>query len=52
MDFVSDHFFFLLFKNDLVFLLDLKCKMFADYTILYESGDNRDTLIGQFEKGI
>ena len=44
--------FFLLFINYLAFLLDLKCKMFADDTTLYESGGNLDNLISHFEKGI
>ena len=39
--------FFLIFINDLGFILDLNCKMFADDTILYESDSNTNTLISK-----
>ena len=42
--------FFLIFINDLPFLLKLCCKLFADDTTLYLNGDNIDTLIVKFNK--
>ena len=42
--------FFLLFINDLTFIIELICKMFADDTTLYESDENLDILITKFKK--
>ena len=42
--------FFLIFINDLAFILDLECKMFADDTTLYISDKDLDTLIKRFVK--
>ena len=42
--------FFLLFINDLPFIIELICKMFADDTTLYESDIDLDTLISSFKK--
>ena len=42
--------FFLLFINDLAFIIELICKMFADDTTLYESDENLDILITKFKK--
>lgn len=42
--------FFLIFINDLAFLLEIKCKMFADDTAIYDSDKNLLTLINRFKK--
>ena len=42
--------FFLLFINDLAFIIELICKMFADDTSLYDSDENLETLITKFKK--
>ncbi len=42
--------FFLLFINDLAFIIELICKMFADDTSLYDSDEDLDTLITKFKK--
>ena len=42
--------FFLIFINDLAFILDLECKMFADDTTLYSSDKDLGTLIKRFVK--
>ena len=42
--------FFLLFINDLAFIIELICKMFADDTTPYESDENLDILITKFKK--
>jgi hypothetical protein len=42
--------FFLIFINDLPFLLELLCKLFADDTTLYLMGDNVTTLINKFKE--
>ena len=44
--------FFLIYINDLAFLLDLSCKMFADDTTLYETNTKVDSLISSFLKKI
>ena len=44
--------FFLLFINDLPFLIDLTCKLFADDTTLYCYGQNPSVLISNFKKKI
>lgn len=41
--------FFLIFINDLAFILDLNCKMFADDTTLYLSGSDLNSLIIKFK---
>ena len=38
-------FFFLIFVNDLLFVLSLQSKLFADDTTLYEANKNIDILI-------
>ncbi len=47
---ILDPLFFLIFINDLPFLLELCCKLFADDTTLYLNGNNIDTLIVKFNK--
>jgi hypothetical protein len=42
--------FFLIFVNDLAFLLETSCKMFADDTTLYESDTELKPLISKFLK--
>ena len=42
--------FFLIFINDLAFIMELKCKMFADDTTFYDSDKDLTTLIGRFSK--
>ena len=42
--------FFLLFINDLAYIIELICKMFADDTTLYESDQNIEVLISKFKK--
>ena len=42
--------FFLLFINDLAFIIELICKMFAYDTTLYESDENLDKLITKLKK--
>ena len=42
--------FFLLFINDLAFIITLICKMFADDTTLYESSEDLEFLIQSFKK--
>ena len=42
--------FYLIFLNDLVFLVDLNCNMFADDTTLSESDSNTSNLISKFKK--
>ena len=42
--------FFLIFINDLAFLLEIKCKMFADDTTLLDSDKNTEVLISRFKK--
>ena len=44
--------FFLLFINDLPFLIDLTCKLFADDTTLYCYDQDPDMLISNFKKKI
>jgi hypothetical protein len=44
--------FFLIFINDLPFLLELLCKLFADDTTLYLLGDNLDSLISKFKDNL
>ena len=39
----------LIFINDLGFIVDFNCKMFADGTTLYESDSNKNTLINKFK---
>ena len=41
--------FFLIFINDLAFILDLMCKMFADDTTLYDKNSDLDSLIRKFK---
>jgi hypothetical protein len=41
--------FFLIFINDLAFIIELSCKMFADDTTLYSSDENVEKLIGHFK---
>ena len=41
--------FFLIFINDLAFIIELICKMFADDTTLYSSDENVERLIGHFK---
>ena len=47
---VLEPLFFLLFINDLAFIIELICKMFADDTTLYESDIDLDKLISSFKK--
>ena len=42
--------FFLIFINDLAFIMELKCKIFADETTLYDSDKDLTTLIGKFSQ--
>jgi len=42
--------FFLLFINDLAFILELYCKMFADDTTLLDADSQLDILISRFKK--
>ena len=44
--------FFLIFINDLPFLLELLCKLFADDTTLYLLGDNLESLISKFKDNL
>ncbi len=44
--------FFLIFINDLPFLLELLCKLFADDTTLYLLGDNFESLISKFKDNL
>jgi hypothetical protein len=44
--------FFLIFINDLAFIIELLCKMFADDTTLYASDENVDKLIAHFQMKI
>ena len=41
--------FFLIFINDVCFIVNLSCKMFADDTTIYESDSNTNTLISKFK---
>ena len=47
---ITGSLFFLIFINDLAFTLDLECKMFADDTTLYTSGNDLNTLLTSFKK--
>ena len=44
--------FFLLFINDLAFIIDLFCKMFADDTTLYDSHSDLEVLISKFKRDL
>ena len=41
---------FLIFINDLAFVVELICKMFADDTTLYDADCDLDILINRFKK--
>jgi hypothetical protein len=42
--------FFLIFINDLAFISELVCKMFADDTTLVDADEHLETLIRRFKK--
>jgi hypothetical protein len=42
--------FFLIFINDLAFVVELLCKMFADDTTLYDADSDLEVLINRFKK--
>ena len=42
--------FFLIFINDLPYIMELSSKLFADDTTFYKCGDNLDILISSFKK--
>ena len=44
--------FFLIFINDLPFILNLLCKLFADDTTLYEYGVDINSLISKFKEAL
>ena len=44
--------FFLIFVDDLLFVLQLMAKLFADYTTLYKAGNYIDKLISSFIKDL
>ena len=44
--------FFLIFINDLAYIIQSYCKMFADDTTLYDAGENLNALISKFKNNL